>query len=128
MTTPPLIAVTMGDPAGVGPEILAKTFAEADYREGNRVVVVGDAGTILTSSEGDAAWTTQSSGVDVDLRGVGWGDGLYVAVGDEGTLLTSPDGIAWSAQASTVGKRRKVDSSRGRQASRPLVYGCCGFA
>ena len=44
MTTPPLIAVTMGDPAGVGPEILAKTFAEADYREGNRVVVVGDAG------------------------------------------------------------------------------------
>ena len=41
--TPPLIAVTMGDPAGIGPEILAKTFAETDFREENRAVVVGDA-------------------------------------------------------------------------------------
>jgi 4-phospho-D-threonate 3-dehydrogenase / 4-phospho-D-erythronate 3-dehydrogenase len=41
--TPPLIAVTMGDPAGIGPEILAKTLADADFREENRVVVVGDA-------------------------------------------------------------------------------------
>jgi 4-hydroxythreonine-4-phosphate dehydrogenase len=41
--TPPLIAATMGDPAGIGPEILARTFAEADFREENRVVVVGDA-------------------------------------------------------------------------------------
>jgi 4-hydroxythreonine-4-phosphate dehydrogenase len=40
--TPPLIAVTMGDPAGIGPEILAKTFADADFRDDNRVVVVGD--------------------------------------------------------------------------------------
>ncbi len=42
MTTP-LIAVTMGDPAGIGPEILAKTLAGADFRRENRVVVVGDA-------------------------------------------------------------------------------------
>jgi len=33
----------MGDPAGIGPEILAKTFADADFRDENRVVVVGDA-------------------------------------------------------------------------------------
>ena len=41
--TPPLIAVTMGDPAGIGPEILAKTFAEKDFRDDNQAVVVGDA-------------------------------------------------------------------------------------
>ncbi|HEX5850747.1 MAG TPA: 4-hydroxythreonine-4-phosphate dehydrogenase PdxA [Rubrobacter sp.] len=41
--TQPLIAVTMGDPAGIGPEILARTFAEEGFREGNRAVVVGDA-------------------------------------------------------------------------------------
>ncbi len=41
--TPPLVAVTMGDPAGVGPEIIAKTFAEPDIREENRALVVGDA-------------------------------------------------------------------------------------
>ena len=40
---PPLIAVTMGDPAGVGPEIIAKTFAEPDFTERNRAVVIGDA-------------------------------------------------------------------------------------
>jgi len=41
--TQPLIAATMGDPAGIGPEILARTFAESDFQEENHVVVVGDA-------------------------------------------------------------------------------------
>lgn len=39
---PPLIAVTMGDPAGIGPEIVAKTFAEPDFTERNRAIVIGD--------------------------------------------------------------------------------------
>jgi 4-hydroxythreonine-4-phosphate dehydrogenase len=38
----PLIAVTMGDPAGVGPEIVAKTFADPGFWEENRALVVGD--------------------------------------------------------------------------------------
>lgn len=38
----PLVAVTMGDPAGIGPEIIAKTFAEPDFTERNRAFVVGD--------------------------------------------------------------------------------------
>ena len=41
--TPPLVAVTMGDPSGVGPEIIAKTFADPNFREENRALVVGDA-------------------------------------------------------------------------------------
>ena len=36
------VAVTMGDPSGVGPEILAKTFAEEGFHEDNRAFVVGD--------------------------------------------------------------------------------------
>ena len=39
----PLVAVTMGDPAGIGPEIIVKAFAEPDFTERNRAVVVGDA-------------------------------------------------------------------------------------
>jgi 4-hydroxythreonine-4-phosphate dehydrogenase len=39
----PLIAVTMGDPAGVGPEIVAKTFADPGFLDENRALVVGDA-------------------------------------------------------------------------------------
>ena len=44
--TPPLVAVTMGDPAGVGPEIIAKTFADKGFREESRALVVGDAGAM----------------------------------------------------------------------------------
>lgn len=40
----PLIAVTMGDPAGIGPEIIAKTFADEDFHDEGRTFVVGDAG------------------------------------------------------------------------------------
>jgi 4-hydroxythreonine-4-phosphate dehydrogenase len=41
MDAPP-IAVTMGDPAGIGPEIVARTFAEEGFKEKNRALVVGD--------------------------------------------------------------------------------------
>jgi 4-phospho-D-threonate 3-dehydrogenase / 4-phospho-D-erythronate 3-dehydrogenase len=41
--TPPLVAVTMGDPAGIGPEIIARAFADPGFREENRALVVGDA-------------------------------------------------------------------------------------
>ena len=44
--TQPLIAVTMGDPAGIGPEIIARAFDEEDSRKHNRAVVVGDAGIL----------------------------------------------------------------------------------
>src|SRR5215203_1543415 len=38
----PLIAVTMGDPAGIGPEIVARTFAETGFGDEGRALVVGD--------------------------------------------------------------------------------------
>jgi 4-hydroxythreonine-4-phosphate dehydrogenase len=38
----PLIAVTMGDPAGIGPEIIAKTFADPEFRDESRAIVVGN--------------------------------------------------------------------------------------
>jgi 4-hydroxythreonine-4-phosphate dehydrogenase len=44
--TAPLVAVTMGDPAGIGPEIIASMFAGEDFREHNRAIVVGDAGIL----------------------------------------------------------------------------------
>lgn len=39
----PIHAVTMGDAAGSGPEIITKTLAEPDIRESCRCVVIGDA-------------------------------------------------------------------------------------
>jgi 4-hydroxythreonine-4-phosphate dehydrogenase len=36
----------MGDPAGIGPEIIAKTFADPGFHARNRALVVGDAGML----------------------------------------------------------------------------------
>ena len=40
--TRPIIAVTMGDPAGIGPEIVARALAEPDDQKACRPVVVGN--------------------------------------------------------------------------------------
>ena len=40
----PLIAVTMGDPAGIGPEIIARALARPEIEAACRVLVLGDAG------------------------------------------------------------------------------------
>jgi len=38
----PIIAITMGDPAGVGPEIIMKSLAHADLFDRCRPLVIGD--------------------------------------------------------------------------------------
>lgn len=45
-TTKPLLAITMGDPAGSGAEIVTKSLAEAEIRQVCRPVVIGDAATM----------------------------------------------------------------------------------
>ena len=44
--TKPILAVTMGDPAGTGPELITKAFATPEVRSVCRPVVVGDAGVM----------------------------------------------------------------------------------
>lgn len=39
----PILAITMGDPAGIGPEIAAKALAEPVVRKAARLLVIGDA-------------------------------------------------------------------------------------
>jgi hypothetical protein len=60
----------------------------------NKFVVVGDHGTILTSS-GGMRWGQQGSGTGNRLRGVAYGNGQYVAVGEVGTVLRSTNGMDW---------------------------------
>jgi 4-hydroxythreonine-4-phosphate dehydrogenase len=55
-----MIAVTMGDPAGVGPEIVAKLFADAAIHATGRPFVVGDAGALRRAAE--------VAGVTLDVR------------------------------------------------------------
>ena len=43
----PLVAVTMGDPAGIGPEIIAMALQQTNIRPEWRILVVGDETSIL---------------------------------------------------------------------------------
>ena len=40
--TRPVLAVTMGDPAGVGPEVVVRALAEDKVRQAARILVIGD--------------------------------------------------------------------------------------
>jgi 4-phospho-D-threonate 3-dehydrogenase / 4-phospho-D-erythronate 3-dehydrogenase len=46
MSTTPLIAITMGDPAGIGPEIIAKVFDSGEIFSYCRPFIVGNAGVM----------------------------------------------------------------------------------
>ena len=47
----PILAITMGDAAGSGPEIITKTLADPEVRAISRPVVVGDAATMQAALE-----------------------------------------------------------------------------
>ena len=47
----PLIAVTLGDPAGIGPEIVARTVADKQLLEAAKCIVVGDTGAVEQAVE-----------------------------------------------------------------------------
>ncbi|MGQ9458217.1 MAG: 4-hydroxythreonine-4-phosphate dehydrogenase PdxA [Anaerolineae bacterium] len=47
----PILGITMGDPAGVGPEIIVMALAEREVREACRALVVGDAATMAAAAE-----------------------------------------------------------------------------
>jgi 4-hydroxythreonine-4-phosphate dehydrogenase len=48
---PPLLAITMGDAAGTGPEIITKALGQLEVRAVCRPLVVGDAGTMRQALE-----------------------------------------------------------------------------
>ena len=52
MNTKPLIAITMGDPAGIGPEIIAKVFETGEVFSHCRPIIIGNAGWLLSRAGG----------------------------------------------------------------------------
>jgi 4-hydroxythreonine-4-phosphate dehydrogenase len=48
--TRPVLGITMGDPAGIGPEIAAKALAEPQVREKARPLVIGDARVMASAA------------------------------------------------------------------------------
>ncbi len=71
----PTIALTLGDPAGIGPEIMAKALAEGSCYDGLVPVVIGDRGVLEQVIEG--------GGLELD---VGTIDSPADARGERGTV------------------------------------------
>ena len=56
----PVVAVTMGDPSGIGPEVVVKAARDAAVRRACRVVIVGDAALLQHAHA--PRWPNRESG------------------------------------------------------------------
>lgn len=66
---------------------------------GATAVIVGDAGTILSSDDA-VTWTARTSGVSTRLNSVAVGAAVFVAVGDDGVIVRSTNGTTWEPSTS----------------------------
>ena len=74
----PLIGITMGDPAGVGPEITVQAIREESLRRMGRLVVFGDVAAIKRAMDILGAAEALDTVSDVDeLRSGGTGPVLW---------------------------------------------------
>lgn len=58
---PPRLAVTLGDPRGIGPEIVARALRDPRVRGAARLTIVGPTGTEVIPAEVVGAWTDGGS-------------------------------------------------------------------
>jgi 4-hydroxythreonine-4-phosphate dehydrogenase len=109
----PLLAITMGDPAGIGPEIVVKALTHADVYQRARPLVIGDRRTL----ERAALWVRPG---EIDYDEVGRPDeGRY-----EPGMITLLDRGDSSSSGFPVGK---VDAGAGRAAV-DYVFTACDLA
>ncbi|HEX6268145.1 MAG TPA: hypothetical protein VFZ81_14775, partial [Burkholderiales bacterium] len=95
----PRIAITVGDPRGIGPEIIGKALADPRVRAAASYVVVGPRGTRVAAQEsigdwrldGDAALAGELAGLAIEravaLIGQGEAQGLVTGPIDKRALL-----------------------------------------
>ena len=85
MTTPPRIAIIPGEPAGIGPELVARLLAEPDVAEAASILLVGDRHVFELGR--------QQAGADWALRAVDAGEPAGWSQG-EGYALLATDTIS----------------------------------
>lgn len=118
MSARPILAVTLGDPAGTGPELIARAFADPAVRAACRPVAVGDAG-VLRAAAGIVAAGLPVVAIDRIDPGEGAGDGaievLDLANVDLDRLVRGKVSAA-CGQAAYEAIRRAVACVQGGQA------------
>lgn len=94
----PLLAITLGDPAGIGPEVVLKALAHADVYERCRPLVVGDR-RMLERAAGWLGLTVEFDGVMEPARG-GYGPGRVTLLDLENA---PPDRIPVGEESAAAG-------------------------
>jgi 4-phospho-D-threonate 3-dehydrogenase / 4-phospho-D-erythronate 3-dehydrogenase len=103
----PTLALTLGDPAGIGPEIMAKALAEGSAYDLMKPVVVGSRGVLEQVIEG--------AGLELQLRTI---DAPADARGERGTVDLIEAG---SLQKARFGE---IDAEHGRAALDAIEKAC----
>lgn len=62
MSAPPIVALTLGDPAGTGPELILKALAQPEVRGLGRMIIIGDA-AVLDRAQGYTGTTLRLNAV-----------------------------------------------------------------
>ena len=106
-----------------------QTWNSVAYGDG-KFVAVSTQGHIMTTTDG-ITWTLQTNPTVSQLRGVTFGDGIFVAVGYNGSstssVLTSPDGVTWTARtAAATFLWNNVVYGGGQFVATPLLPGTGG--
>lgn len=98
--------IPLANAAG-GPSMLIASITFANIDGVNRFVAVGDHGRIIYSDDGGLSWTLTSvtigKSVTENLRGIAYGNGVFVAVGEDEYSAWSIDGITWGRIENTYG-------------------------
>lgn len=111
MNTEPILAVTMGDPVGIGPEIVARTFATAAAQVPARGLVVGDPSALRRAID--------VCDLDLDVRGV---DAIADAMFEAGTVdvldtHTLDEDLPWGEVHEAAGRAAVVAIERATRAA-----------
>jgi photosystem II stability/assembly factor-like uncharacterized protein len=80
--------------------VVAGSLPSVDFVDGQRGWAVGEAGTIVGTTDGGVSWHEQTSGTNADLSSVDFVDGQRGwAVGNAGTIIATIDGgVTWRKQ------------------------------
>ena len=113
------LAVTMGCPAGIGPEILCRLFSRADTLQGGPAIVVGDPGMLRRAAEH----------LGLALEPVNWQPGDPVRPGTLPVFRTCPldsRAVTWGRPDAATG--RAMAGLLAPPAQRAEFYGLWTFA
>jgi photosystem II stability/assembly factor-like uncharacterized protein len=62
------------------------------FKDASTGIVVGDNGTVFTTTNGGTNWVSKNSSTSLQLRGAGFAGGsTFFAVGDDGAAVKSTD-------------------------------------